>query len=179
MIGDTRVPTSQQVSASDAQRLASRSNGHWQGGWHDSTGKAGTSDLVISLDASSRKAKASLTFGGDLLGSPVPTTTYEIDLLSFMIGADSYDIKSPQFGNFNVVPGGANSVQCHGAVGTRTPRNLQHRDQRGSHLPASRCELHDRVRRRTLRRWHHGADPERRTGQARRTAQSGSATEPR
>jgi hypothetical protein len=111
-IGGTHVPASEQISTSDARRLAARSNGHWQGGWHDSTGKAGTSDLVISLDASSRKARASLAFGGDLLGSQVSDATYEIDLLSFIIGADSYDIKSPQFGNFNIVPGGANAFSA-------------------------------------------------------------------
>ncbi len=111
-VGGAQVPASQQVSTSDAQRLAAQSDGKWRGGWHDSTGAAGSTDVVVSFDTNRRTVRASVAFGGDLLGSPVPPETYEIDLLSFMIGADSYDVHSPQLGQLNIVPGGATSASA-------------------------------------------------------------------
>ena len=104
------MAASQQASTSDARRWATLSNGRWRGGWHDSTGAAGSSDVIVSLNPIDRTARASVAFTGDLLGSPVRTETYEIDLLSFMLGADSYDVESPQFGKLNIVPGGATSA---------------------------------------------------------------------
>jgi hypothetical protein len=82
------------------------------GGWHDSTDAAGSKDVVVSLGTNSRTIRVRVAFGGDLLGSPVPAETYEIDLLSFMLGAESYDITSPQFGKLSIVPGGANSASA-------------------------------------------------------------------
>lgn len=111
-IGGAHVSASQQVSTSDAQRFATQSNGHWQGGWHDSTGAAGGSDIVVSFDTKRRTVRARVAFDGDLLGSPVPAETYEIDLLSFMLSADSYDVSTPQLGKLNIVPGGATSASA-------------------------------------------------------------------
>ena len=70
------------MSVADAQREAQIANGHWQGGWHDATGASGDSDLVIAIDGASRTAKATVSFGGKLFETAVPTVTYDIDLLS-------------------------------------------------------------------------------------------------
>src|SRR5665213_1826548 len=66
------------MSAADAQREAQIANGHWQSGWHDATGASGDSDLVIAIDGASRTAKATVSFGGELLGArcrPLLTTS--------------------------------------------------------------------------------------------------------
>ncbi len=94
------------MSVVDAQREAQVANGHWQGGWHDATGASGDSDVVIAIDGASRTAKATVSFGGKLFGAAIPTITYDIDLLSFMMTADSYNVSSPQFGQVTIVPGG-------------------------------------------------------------------------
>ena len=155
-IGGAHVRASQQVSTSDAQRLARRSNGNWRGGWHDSTGAGGSSDVVVSLGTNSRTVRASVAFGGDLLGSAVPAETYEIDLLSFVLGADSYDINSPQLGKLNIVPGGANSASAT-AQSVPGHAEISTIDINGTRIARRvRCELHDQVRRRALRPWHHG-----------------------
>ena len=60
-------------------------------------------------------------FSGDLLGSPVAPETYEIDLLSFMIGADSYDIDSPQLGRLTVGAGKRDLGRRHCQIGARAP----------------------------------------------------------
>jgi hypothetical protein len=109
-IGGQHATGSDAMSIADAQREAQVANGHWQGGWHDATGASGDSDIVIAIDGPSRTARATVSFGGKLLGAAVPTVTYDIDLLSFMMTADSYNVSSPQFGQLTIVPGGATNA---------------------------------------------------------------------
>jgi len=109
-IGGPHATGADAMSVADAQREAEVANGHWQGGWHDATGASGDSDVVIAIDAASRTAKATVSFGGKLLGAAVPTITYDIDLLSFMMTADSYNVSSPQFGEVTIVPGGSTNA---------------------------------------------------------------------
>jgi hypothetical protein len=109
-IGGPHATGNDAMSVSDAQREALVANGHWQGGWHDSTGASGDSDITIAIDAASRSAKATASFGGKVLGAAVPTVTYDIDLLSFMMTADSYNVSSPQFGQITITPGGATNA---------------------------------------------------------------------
>jgi hypothetical protein len=109
-IGGPHATGADAMSVADAQREAQIANGHWQGGWHDATGASGDSDLVIAIDSASRTAKVTLSFGGKLFGTVVPTVTYDIDLLSFMMTADSYNASSPQFGHVTIVPGGSTNA---------------------------------------------------------------------
>src|SRR6185437_12004314 len=109
-IGGPHATGNDAMSVADAQREAQVANGHWQGGWHDATGASGDSDIVIAIDGASRTAKATVSFGGKLLGAAVPTVTYDIDLLSFMMTADSYNVSSPQFGQITISPGGATNA---------------------------------------------------------------------
>jgi hypothetical protein len=109
-IGGPHATGANAMSVADAQREAQVANGHWQGGWHDATGASGDSDLVIAIDGASRTAKATVSFDGLLFGTAVQTVTYDIDLLSFMMTADSYNVSSPQFGQVNIVPGGSTNA---------------------------------------------------------------------
>jgi hypothetical protein len=109
-IGGPHATGNDAMSVADAQREAQVANGHWQGGWHDATGASGDSDIVIAIDGASRSAKATASFGGKILGAAVPTVTYDIDLLSFMMTADSYNVSSPQFGQLTITPGGATNA---------------------------------------------------------------------
>ncbi len=109
-IGGPHATGNDAMSVADAQREAQIANGHWQGGWHDATGASGDSDIVIAIDGASRTARATASFGGKLLGNAVPTVTYDIDLLSFMMTADSYNVSSPQFGQLTISPGGATNA---------------------------------------------------------------------
>jgi hypothetical protein len=72
-----------------------------------------------------------VSFGGKLLGAAVPTVTYDIDLLSFMMTADSYNVSSPQFGQVTIVPGGDTngSGSAHTIPGRPT---IDHIDVNGS-----------------------------------------------
>ena len=109
-IGGPHATGAEAMSVADAQREAQVANGHWQGGWHDATGASGDSDLVIAIDGASRTAKATVSFGDKLLGTAMPSITYDIDLLSFTMTADSYNVASPQFGQVNIVPGGSTNA---------------------------------------------------------------------
>ena len=109
-IGGPHATGNDAMSVADAQREAQVANGHWQGGWHDATGASGDSDIVIAIDGASRTAKATASFEGKVIGAAVPTVTYDIDLLSFMMTADSYNVSSPQFGQLTISPGGATNA---------------------------------------------------------------------
>jgi hypothetical protein len=109
-IGGPHATGNDAISVAEAQREAQTADGHWQGGWHDATGASGDSDLIIAIDGASRTAKVTVSFGGKLFGAPIPTETYDIDLLSFMLSADSYTVSSPQFGQVTAVPGGSNNA---------------------------------------------------------------------
>jgi len=109
-IGGPHATGADAMSVVDAQREAQVANGHWQGGWHDATGASGDSDVVIAIDGPSRTAKATVSFGGKLFGAELPAVTYDIDLLSFMMTADSYNVSSPQFGQVTIVPGGSTNA---------------------------------------------------------------------
>lgn len=109
-IGGPHATGADAMSVDDAQREAKVANGHWQGAWHDATGASGDSDLLIAIDGASRTAKATVSFGGKLFGTALPTVTYDIDLLSFMMTADSYNASSPQFGTVTIVPGGSTNA---------------------------------------------------------------------
>jgi hypothetical protein len=113
-IGGPHATGNDAMSVANAQREAQVANGHWQGGWHDATGASGDSDVVIAIDGARRTAKATVSFGGKLLGAAVPTVTYDIDLLSFMMTADSYNVSSPQFGQVTIAPGGATNASGSG-----------------------------------------------------------------
>jgi hypothetical protein len=109
-IGGPHAMGNDAISVAEAQREALTADGHWQGGWHDATGASGDSDLIIAIDGASRTAKVTVSFGGKLFGAAMPTETYDIDLLSFMLSADSYTVSSPQFGQVTAVPGGSNNA---------------------------------------------------------------------
>jgi hypothetical protein len=109
-VGGPHATGADAMSVADAQREAQIANGHWQGGWHDATGASGDSDLVIAIDGASRTAKVTASFDGKFLGAAVPTVTYDIDLLSFMMTADSYNVSSPQFGQLTITPGGSTNA---------------------------------------------------------------------
>jgi hypothetical protein len=130
-IGGPHATGADAMSVADAQREAQVANGHWQGGWHDATGASGDSDLVIAIDGASRTAKATVSFGGKLFGAAVPTVTYDIDLLSFMMTADSYNVSSPQFGQVTIVPGGSTNASgtAHAIPGQPT---IDHVDVNGT-----------------------------------------------
>ena len=130
-IGGTHATGNDAMSVADAQREAQVANGHWQGGWHDATGASGDSDIVIAIDGASRTAKATASFGGKLFGAAIPTVTYDIDLLSFMMTADSYNVSSPQFGQITIVPGGATNASgsAHSIPGQPT---IDHIDANGT-----------------------------------------------
>ena len=130
-IGGPHATGNDAMSVADAQREAQVANGHWQGGWHDATGASGDSDIVIAIDGASRTAKATVSFGGKLLGAAVPTITYDIDLLSFMMTADTYNVSSPQFGQITITPGGATngSGSAHTIPGQPT---IDHVDVNGA-----------------------------------------------
>ncbi|HEY3925900.1 MAG TPA: hypothetical protein VGL75_15160 [Acidothermaceae bacterium] len=130
-IGGQHATGSDAMSVADAQREAQVANGHWQGGWHDATGASGDSDIVIAIDAASRTAKATVSFDGKVLGAAVPTTTYDIDLLSFMMTADSYNVSSPQFGEITITPGGATNASGSGHSVPGQPA-VDHIDVNGS-----------------------------------------------
>jgi hypothetical protein len=98
------------MTVDDARREAAIANGHWQGGWRDATGASGDSDVMIAIDGASRTAKASVSFGGKPFGASIAPVTYDIDLLSFMMTADTYNVVSPQFGQVTIVPGGATNA---------------------------------------------------------------------
>jgi len=130
-IGGPHATGNDAMSVADAQREAQIANGHWQGGWHDATGAGGDSDVVIAIDGASRTAKASVSFGGKLFGAAMPSVTYDIDLLSFMMTADSYHVSSPQFGQVTIVPGGATNASgtAHSIPGQPT---IDHVDVNGT-----------------------------------------------
>jgi hypothetical protein len=109
-IGGPHATGNDAISVAEAEREAQTADGHWQGGWHDATGASGDSDLIIAIDGASRTAKVTVSFGGKLFGAAVPTETYDIDLLSFMLSADSYTVSSPQFGQVTAMPGGSNNA---------------------------------------------------------------------
>lgn len=110
LVGGTHVPAGDALSAADAARLATEVNGRWLGSWHDTAGGDGTGEVSIALDPRARTVKATISFAGPLLGSMVASQTYQIDLLSFTLAADSYQVTSPQFGKLTIVPGGATSA---------------------------------------------------------------------
>ena len=130
-IGGPHATGADAMSVADAQREAQVANGHWQGGWHDATGASGDSDLVIAIDGPSRTAKATVSFGDKLFGAAIPTVTYDIDLLSFMMTADSYNVSSPQFGQVTIVPGGSTNASgtAHAIPGQPT---IDHVDVNGT-----------------------------------------------
>jgi hypothetical protein len=109
-LGGPHATGSDAISVAEAQREAQTAGGHWQGGWHDATGASGDSDLIIAIDGASRTAKVTVSFGGKPFGAAIPTVTYDIDLLSYMLSADSYTVSSPQFGQVTAVPGGSNNA---------------------------------------------------------------------
>ena len=77
------------MSVSDAQREAMVANGTWRGGWHDTAGNSGTSDVTIAINGTARTAQASVAFAGPLLGTAVPAQAYDVDLRSFVLLADN------------------------------------------------------------------------------------------
>ena len=105
-------PMTRRCRPRDAQRVAQLANGHWQGRWLDSAGHSGTNDVTISIDSTKRTARAELSFTGPLLGSAIASQVYEVDLLSFVLTADNWDVISPQFGKVTIVPGGADSASA-------------------------------------------------------------------
>ncbi|HTC70649.1 MAG TPA: hypothetical protein VK662_13855 [Acidothermaceae bacterium] len=109
-LGGPHATGSDAISVAEAEREEQTADGHWQGGWHDATGASGDSDLIIAIDGASRTAKVTVSFGGKPFGAAIPAVTYDIDLLSFMLSADSYTVSSPQFGQVTAVPGGSNNA---------------------------------------------------------------------
>jgi hypothetical protein len=105
-VGGPHATGADAMSVAGAQEKAQVADGHWQGGWHDATGASGDSDVVIAVNAESRTATASVSFGGALFGAALPSVTYDIDLLSFKLSDESYSVSSPQFGQVTIVPGG-------------------------------------------------------------------------
>jgi hypothetical protein len=130
-VGGPHATGADAITVADAQREAQVANGHWQGGWHDATGASGDSDVVIAIDGASRRATATVSFGGKLFGTAVPPVTYDIDLLSFMMTADSYNVSSPQFGQLTIVPGGSTNASgsAHAIPGHLT---IDHVDVNGT-----------------------------------------------
>ncbi len=157
-IGGPHATGNDAMSVADAQREAQVANGHWQGGWHDATGASGDSDVVIAIDGASRTAKATVSFGGKLLGSAVPTVTYDIDLLSFMMTADSYNVSSPQFGEITISPGRRHECFGQRTLDPRPAHHRSHRRQRHQGWQAGRRQLHRVLHRRPQRQRHSGLD---------------------
>ncbi len=94
------------MSVSDARREATVANGTWRGGWHDTAGHSGTSDITIAINGTARMSRASVAFAGPLLGTAVPAQAYDVDLRSFVLLADKWTVDSPQFGTVTIVPDG-------------------------------------------------------------------------
>jgi hypothetical protein len=104
-LGGAHVADGQAISVADAQRIGTVADGGWIGGWHDDSGASGTTDVSVAIDAGSRTARATIAASGPLLGSGIGSQTYAIDLLSFLLAADSYTIVSPQFGHVVITVG--------------------------------------------------------------------------
>ncbi|HZZ96620.1 MAG TPA: hypothetical protein VFE19_06390 [Jatrophihabitantaceae bacterium] len=109
-LGGAEVPANKALDAADAKRLARLVNGHWRGSWHDEAQRSGTADVTIALNAARRRATATFAFTGDLLGSPVATQGYDVDLLAFVLRADEWHVTTPQFGAVTIAPGGVGSA---------------------------------------------------------------------
>lgn len=114
--GGPQTASAAPMDATTANRQAAAGNGHWLGAWHDDSGRSGTSDVVVNINAAQQSAQATVSFTGPITGADVPDTIYEIyGLLSFVLGGTDYDIQSPQFGRVHI-----NGAGEHSATATAT-----------------------------------------------------------
>jgi hypothetical protein len=95
----TTVSAGQQVSVADARRYAGLLNGVWRGGWHDSTKRSGTSVVSAQVNPTSRTAVIDVACSGAILGVPVQSERYTVDLAGFRRLAPQWNVVSPQFGD--------------------------------------------------------------------------------
>ncbi len=99
-LGGPHVAAAGQVSKSDVARFGPLANGQWRGGWRDTKGRSGASDVVITINPLTLKAKATVDFQGPILaGAPLAPVTYDVDLLSYAKDAPSWFVRSPQLGD--------------------------------------------------------------------------------
>lgn len=101
----TTVPAAQQVSVADARRYAGLLDGIWRGGWRDSMGRSGTSDVSAQLSPTSRTAVVDVACSGDILGVPVQSERYTINLAGFRRLAPHWQVASPQIGDLVATAG--------------------------------------------------------------------------
>ena len=90
-LGGPHVAAAGQVSKSDVSRFGPLANGQWRGGWRDTKGRSGTSDVAITINPLTLKAKATVDFQGPILGGDsLAPVTYDVDLLSYAKDAPSW-----------------------------------------------------------------------------------------
>ncbi len=110
-LGGPHVAAAGQISKSDVARFGPLANGRWQGGWRDIKGRSGTSEVVITINPLTLKAKATVDFQGPILdGASLPPVTYDVDLLSYAKDAASWSVHSPQLGDVTATADGGVSL---------------------------------------------------------------------
>lgn len=110
-IGGRHVGTAGQITKSDIARFGPLANGHWQGAWRDTSGRSGTSDVLISINPLTFKAKTTVLFRGPILGGvPLEAVTYDVDLLSYDKTAPTWLVRSPQLGDVTATADGGDSL---------------------------------------------------------------------
>ncbi len=111
VLGGPHVAAAGQISKSDVARFGPLANGHWQGGWRDTKGRSGTSDVTIAINPLTLKAKATVDFHGPILGGDsLAPVTYDVDLLSYAKDAPSWIVHSPQLGDVTATADGGVSL---------------------------------------------------------------------
>ncbi len=110
-LGGPHVGAAGQITKTDVARFGPLANGHWQGGWRDTNGGSGTSDVLISINPLTLKAKATVVFAGPMLGgAPLAPVTYDVDLLSYDKAAPTWTVHSPQLGDVTATADGGDSL---------------------------------------------------------------------
>jgi hypothetical protein len=111
VLGGPHVAAAGQVSKSDVSRFGPLANGQWKGGWRDTKGGSGTSDVTIAINPLTLKAKATVDFQGPILdGAALAPVTYDVDLLSYAKDAASWSLHSPQLGDVTATADGGVSL---------------------------------------------------------------------
>lgn len=111
VLGGASVPAASQISVADARRFAPLATGRWKGGWRDTTGRSGTSDVAIAVNPMTLKATATVAIDGPILGgAALPTVTYDVDLRSYAKDAPAWTVQSPQLGAISATADGGVSL---------------------------------------------------------------------